>query len=55
MNPIDSYVAIKGATSVTEGEPTNWVPIVIAITLVIAVGLSLFFFLRNRKKKKGGA
>lgn len=54
MGPIDSYVAVKGATSVVEGKSSNWVLYLVVALLVVGVGIGVFFGVRAWKKRKQG-
>lgn len=56
MGPIDSYVAIKGATSVVEGKSSGWVLYLVIGLLVVGVGVGVFFGVRAlQRRKQGGA
>lgn len=54
MGPIDSYVAVKGATSVVEGKSNNWVLYVVVALLIVGVGVGIFFGARALKRRKQG-
>lgn len=54
MGPIDSYVAVKGATSVVEGKSSNWVLYAVVALLIVGVGVGVFFGIRAWKRRKQG-
>lgn len=56
MGPIDSYVAVKGATSVVEGKSNNWVLYLVIGLLVVGIGVGVFLGVRAlKRRKRGGA